>query len=111
VNNSTTYTTESVLTPVGAFSLAQSYYGTFDQGGNVAEWDEFVSGSGRAIVGGGFGETAGAMQASNSLNVSTPESIYGNVGFRIAMAVPEPGTAGLLAFGGMLAFGRLGRKR
>ena len=26
------------LTPVGAFALASSYYGTFDQNGNVREW-------------------------------------------------------------------------
>lgn len=32
----------NLLTPVGAFSNSASYYGTFDQDGNVTEWTETV---------------------------------------------------------------------
>ena len=32
----------SLLTPVGSFSKSPSYYGTFDQDGNVTEWTETV---------------------------------------------------------------------
>jgi formylglycine-generating enzyme required for sulfatase activity len=32
----------NMLTPVGAFSGSASYYGTFDQDGNVTEWNESI---------------------------------------------------------------------
>jgi formylglycine-generating enzyme required for sulfatase activity len=38
VSGSASYiSTQQYLTPVGAFTQADSYYGTFDQGGNVFE--------------------------------------------------------------------------
>jgi sulfatase modifying factor 1 len=104
VNDSTSSPTGSALTPVGAFTLASSYYGTFDQGGDVEQWDDFVSGSGRAIVGGDFGELAGAMEALEGLNVSPPSTIGGNVGFRIAMAAPEPGPVAVFVLGAGLVW-------
>jgi formylglycine-generating enzyme required for sulfatase activity len=36
---------QNYLTGVGAYAGQDSFYGTFDQGGNVAEWNEAVSGS------------------------------------------------------------------
>ncbi len=101
VNNSTTSPIDG-RTPVGAFTLASSYYGTFDQGGNVLEWEDFVSGGGRGILGGDFGEMEGAMEAGYWYNVTDPASAYGNVGFRIAM-IPEPSTILLLATGASAA--------
>jgi formylglycine-generating enzyme required for sulfatase activity len=94
INNSTTEPYDG-RTVVGAFSQAYSFYGTFDQGGNVFEWDDFVSGDSRAIVGGSWTATMEAMQAVNYYNVSDPSSEFGNVGFRIA-AVPEPSSLALL---------------
>jgi hypothetical protein len=32
--------TQNYLTDVGAYSSSSSFYGTFDQGGNVREWNE-----------------------------------------------------------------------
>jgi formylglycine-generating enzyme required for sulfatase activity len=54
VTNSTTLSdSQNYLTPVGAFTQGDSYYGTFDQGGNVFEWnDAVISGSSRGLRGG-----------------------------------------------------------
>ena len=38
----TPITGPSLLTPVGSFSKSSSYYGTFDQDGNVTEWTDTV---------------------------------------------------------------------
>lgn len=38
----TPFTGPNLLTPVGTFSKSPSYYGTFDQDGNVTEWTETV---------------------------------------------------------------------
>ncbi|MFM8278693.1 MAG: SUMF1/EgtB/PvdO family nonheme iron enzyme [Cyanobium sp.] len=46
---------QNYLTDVGAFSKSASYYGTFDQGGNVYEWnDDQESASQRSLRGGYF---------------------------------------------------------
>lgn len=44
----------NVLTPVGAYSLSPSYYGTFDQGGNLWQWTDAVYHSNRIVRGGSF---------------------------------------------------------
>jgi sulfatase modifying factor 1 len=62
VTNSTAVNvSQNYLTPVGAFTQASSYYGTFDQGGNVSEYNEaIISGYYRGLRGGsefdGYGE-------------------------------------------------------
>jgi hypothetical protein len=33
---------QNCLTDVGAYNSSPSYYGTFDQGGNVREWNEVI---------------------------------------------------------------------
>ncbi len=52
VTNSTSVTGVNALTPVGAFTQADSYYGTYDQGGNVWEWNDTIIGSSRGVRGG-----------------------------------------------------------
>ena len=91
-------------TPVGEFEESQSPYCTFDQGGNVFEWNEAdISGSSRGLRGGAFeysGYTNGydLTSAVRSYNAPTTESY--NIGFRIAV-IPEPATLSLLALGGL----------
>jgi formylglycine-generating enzyme len=96
VNNSTTLPTGNALTDVGAFSLADSFYGTFDQGGNVWEWNDAVISTSRGLRGGSWfsGETDLATSARFS---STPSSERNIVGFRIV--IPEPTGVGLMALG------------
>jgi len=83
------------LTDVGAFSGSGSAYGTYDQGGNVNQWnDAVISGSYRGLRGGSWGDFANSLQSSGRfLNVPTFE--FDDVGFRVA-SVPEPSTAGLV---------------
>jgi formylglycine-generating enzyme required for sulfatase activity len=90
-------------TEVGAFGQSASPYGTFDQGGNVWEWNETAIGPERGLRGGSFYDESDFVRAlSRSLN--TPELSFRDVGFRIAAAVPEPSTKVLavVACGSML---------
>ena len=90
-------------TDVGAYSLATSPYGTFDQGGNVSEWNETrVTNLNQGVRGGSFNDNVGTLWADvRSSDVSTNENFL--TGFRVA-TVPEPTTMllGALASMGML---------
>ncbi len=96
-------------TEVGEWENSGSPYGTFDQGGNLWEWNETLSDSYRGLRGGSFSYD-GALYASYGLyDMPTVEYYY--AGFRVA-SVPEPSTLVLLAMGaiGMLAYARRRRK-
>ena len=76
----------------GEFQNSASPYGTFDQGGNVWEWNEAVLyGSSRGLRGGSFDCNYDIQHASGRcfLNPTTYESL--NIGFRVSK-VPEPPT-------------------
>jgi len=101
-------------TPVGQFDLSDSPYGTFDQGGNVWEWNEgIINTSYRGLRGGSF-EFAGYVDGYDlsvnvrSYNEPTTESY--NIGFRVS-EVPEPTTMMMLTLGGLAVLRRSrGRK-
>jgi formylglycine-generating enzyme required for sulfatase activity len=94
-------------TVAGEFQNSDSPYGTFDQGGNVWEWNEAIfSGSYRGFRGGSFGFSAGNLDASVR-GVTDPTSESELIGFRVS-EVPEPATMSLLALGGL---GMLMRRR
>jgi formylglycine-generating enzyme required for sulfatase activity len=87
-------------TEVGAHEDSESPYGTFDQGGNVWEWNESVyEGSGwsyRGLRGGAFDTSGNSLRAA-ARNFGYPESDGGgNMGFRVSQ-VPEPATIVMLA--------------
>lgn len=92
------------VTTVGSAGIASaSPYGTFDQNGNVWEWNEAViSSSARGLRGGSwsldFSDVRADFRFSANPRVEAP-----SVGFRVA-TVPEPSTVllGALATGGLL---------
>lgn len=77
---------------VGEYTVSTSPYGTFDQGGNVFEWNETLIGSSRGLRGGAYGNVSSLLHASErqALDPSL-EAIngFGIVGFRVA-SIPEP---------------------
>ena len=94
--DSTYYTTE-----VGAYTAkpSDSPYGTFDQGGNVWEWNETLIDAPRGMRGGGFTtiDFDGYLLASSRYHY-LPSSEVMNSGFRVA-SIPEPGGITLLTCG------------
>jgi formylglycine-generating enzyme required for sulfatase activity len=100
----------NALTDVGAYALSESPYGTFDQGGNVREWNEqVVFGSFRSARGGSWIGTGGYLHASNRYYVST-DTEASKLGFRVASVVPEPGRVLLTLIGGLVLLGTSKRR-
>lgn len=94
-------------TNVGTYSEDPSMYGTFDQGGNVWEWnDAVISSSSRGLRGGAWGSYGGSdasLASSYRLKGVGPSIEDLTFGFRLA-SVPEPSSLVLtmLASGVML---------
>ncbi len=88
-------------TEVGEFENSDSPYGTFDQGGNVWEWNEaVVYGSYRGLRGGSF-RYGGINYLHASLgNQGYPTNENDFLGFRVS-EVPEPATFVMLALAGL----------
>jgi formylglycine-generating enzyme len=93
---------------VGAFQYDWSYYGTFDQAGNVSEWTEQVFGNGRGVRGGAFSSGPGPM-AANYRDGWNAWGESGSIGFRIAL-VPEPSTMAVFLCGGLALFLRRSKR-
>lgn len=104
-------------TEVGAHENSDSPYGTFDQGGNVWEWNEAVvpamphqsDQSLRGVRGGFFGGYWPQVSVWDSA-VSDPTYESCAIGFRVAY-IPEPGTIVMLisAIVGLLALAKMRR--
>jgi sulfatase modifying factor 1 len=106
-------------TDVGSYNDVPSSYGTFDQGGNVWEWNDAIKNLRmdddyrRGVRGGGW------YGASNDfyMNTSYPSEWYAqppsieheSQGFRLASVIPEPTSMALTMFAGGLMLIR--RKR
>ncbi|MCC6127524.1 MAG: SUMF1/EgtB/PvdO family nonheme iron enzyme [Pirellulales bacterium] len=87
-----------------------SPYGTFDQGGNVSEWnDTIISSSARVMRGGQFSFFSSFLDSSTRQSPS-PSGMGSSAGFRVA-SVPEPGTLSLLGILGVCLGGYAWRKR
>ena len=103
-------------TEVGAHENSESLYGTFDQGGNVFEWNETPLGHGGGYRGrrGGSHDTGSPHYYSGDLSASfqgyqPPTYEIFTMGFRVA-EVPEPTTLTLLTLGGLAVIRRRRRK-
>jgi len=95
--------TQNYLTDVGAYIDSPGPYGTFDQGGDVFQWNDLdpsVSGSSRGYRGGDFAGDFGFLAASVRFYFIPTFDNY-DVGFRVAgsEAVPEPSCLALLLAG------------
>ena len=94
------------LTAVGSYA-APSFYGTFDQGGNLDEWnDTIVLASNRGLLGGTFISSVNVLQSSNRIYVG-PSGEFTDSGFRVAslsrVNLPEPSAYGAIC--GLLGLG------
>ena len=104
-------------TLAGEFQLSDSPYGTFDQGGNVWEWNEAIVHTDgdyafRGLRGGSFnnGTVSVASSLTNSRSGYFPTYEGYDVGFRVA-SVPEPGSITLVIVGGLCLLAYAWRRR
>ncbi|MEY2599337.1 MAG: hypothetical protein RLZZ142_1596 [Verrucomicrobiota bacterium] len=73
--------------PVGSLPQASSHYGTFDQGGNVWEWNEAILfQKQRGMRGGSTPHTVDKLR-SQVRSSASPERRYPDTGFRLARAL------------------------
>jgi formylglycine-generating enzyme required for sulfatase activity len=94
VSGSTTSPSGDALTDGGAYPQSRSFYGTFDQGGNVVEWNEtLIAGASRGLRGGSWQMGATFLRSSDR-GFSAPTLESAGVGFRVA-TVPEPPAGGM----------------
>jgi formylglycine-generating enzyme len=99
-------------TNVGEFENSASAYGTFDQGGNVCEWNETVvyeypDIAGRGIRGSCIHDSMGLQALCRTGNWPTDE--YRVLGFRVSY-IPEPASI-IALLGGLLGFLGIRRRR
>ena len=102
------------VTGVGAYVAMPSVsaYGTFDQAGNLSEWNEGITWAfptKRCVRGGSWRNSSLFARAGyRGLSGAGAQADIG--GFRVGGQIPEPSTLGLLVLGS-LAFVRLRRAR
>ena len=97
-------------TEVGEFENSPSPWGTFDQGGNVCEWNEARTGDGAArwMRGGDILFGANRLRASFRNSACSETTAAGCIGIRVA-EVPEPGSVCALAAATLLMLRRRSR--
>ena len=85
-------------TIAGEFENSASPYGTFDQSGNVWEWNEgLVSGASRCLRGGSFDLTVASHQQGSFRNYTAPTYEAWSVGFRVS-SIPAYGISNRAAY-------------
>jgi formylglycine-generating enzyme required for sulfatase activity len=99
--------------PAGTYVNAMSSYGTFDQAGNVWEWNESIVVGlypGRGLLGGSWNDpefpVSSSFSGSLGPSASGPfEDVYYDVGFRVVSLAPIPEPSTSSAAMGMMALG------
>ncbi|MFM8496105.1 MAG: fibronectin type III domain-containing protein, partial [Planctomycetia bacterium] len=79
---------QNLLTDVGAFTNSGSFYGTFDQTGNVNEWND-LSGAGapRGNRGGAYFNVASDLSSDSRNGSVAPSGGSPGIGFRLASSL------------------------
>ncbi len=99
---------QNYLTDVGAFTNSGSFYGTFDQSGNVYQWNDLdgTPGSSRGLRGGNWNNNSASNLSSSDSLTFDPSSEVSLDGFRLAspVTVPEPSTL-VMGLAGMACAG------
>jgi len=95
VTQSSTYNAVlDYLTPVGAFTSSTSYYGTYDQSGDVYNWNDAIynttSSTARGLRGGCWFDVAPSLTSTNRGNGSSATSTSNATGFRIGATYAAP---------------------
>ena len=110
LTNSVYSSSQNYLTDVGAFSGSASAYGTYDQTGNVFDWNEAVIlGSDRGQRGGWWGSSGTLDSSGRSSGNGTNETPF--IGFRLASIEPIPEPTGIVTGAFCLGVAALRRKR
>jgi len=112
---------QNYLTAVGSFTGSESYYGTYDQSGDVWNWMSTTEGSQYVWLRGGFWNVSDDVGGVSSFNRSggyDPTDESAGLGFRVASeatAVPEPSSWAMMVIGvglyGLARRSRSGRYR
>ncbi len=99
VTQSSSYnSSQNYLTAVGSFTDSSSYYGTYDQSGDVFNWIDTTDDSDYPVLrGGGWYDGSGGLSSSNR-DFDDPTATDVGVGFRVA-SIPEPNSFMLILAG------------
>jgi sulfatase modifying factor 1 len=98
------------VTNVGSYTGSASPYGTFDQGGNVWEWNEAIVGLDRGARGGSYQNVPSRLGAAERFD-TFPTVEGDHIGLRVATSIiPEP-TTGLLVIASLLGLAAWRRVR
>jgi autotransporter-associated beta strand protein len=82
--------TQNYLTDVGAFTGSYSYYGTYDQGGLVYQWNDLdgVPMAARGLRGGNWYYNSAFDMEGGYRIMNAPTAEYATIGFRLASPAP-----------------------
>ena len=99
VTQSSTYVSSTnYLTATGTFSGSKSYYGTFDQSGDVFNWEATTVSSQYPVLRGGAWDFVSGGLSSSDRDDGDPTDSGDFVGFRVA-SIPEPNSIMLILAG------------
>jgi formylglycine-generating enzyme required for sulfatase activity len=95
------------LTDRGSYTGSASPSGSFDQGGNLWEWNEAIFESNRSFRGGSYFFSFSGDLAASHRDGNDPSSEYNDIGFRVASiaapeAVPSLSRMGVALTGGLV---------